>query len=259
MSDRFTLRHAAASDLGLIRQVNEDSLLAGPKLAVIADGVGGEVAGEVASALAIEAMAGLAETAGDPVAAFREAVTAANAKIAAAVEADPALAGMATTLTGLLLSGDKLVLAHAGDSRAYLLREGTLTQITRDDTYIQLLVEDGRISPAEALVHPHRNVVTRVLQGSPMEATYEVRRPVRGDRYLLCSDGLSDLASFEDIAAALRDEPDPHRCTARLIGLALAGGGHDNISVIVVDVEAVASAPKPRKGGLIRGLISAFF
>lgn len=237
MSDHVTLRYAAASDRGLVREANEDSLFAGPRLVAVADGVGGQAAGEVASEIAIEALAPL-DTAepGDPVEELRAAVATANQKIRAATEADPALTGMATTLTALLLSGAELGLAHAGDSRAYLLHDGTVTQVTRDDTYVQRLVDEGRISTEEAGVHPYRSLVTRVLQGSPVEASYARLDAVPGDRYLLCSDGLPDAAPGELIVEALRDEPDPDRCAKRLIELALAGGGPDNVTVVIADV-----------------------
>ncbi|MEV6525963.1 protein phosphatase 2C domain-containing protein [Longispora sp. NPDC051575] len=237
MSTSLTLRRGAASHLGLRRPINEDSLYSGAQLVAIADGVGGEAAGEVASDLAIGALAPLdTPEPRDPVTALRTAYDTANRRIREAVAADPALSGMATTLTTLLLSGNRLILAHAGDSRAYVLHGGEFAQLTRDDTYVQLLVDEGRISPAEASVHPQKSVVTRVLQGEPFDATVIRRRAVPGDRYLLCSDGLSDAVSTADIALTLRTEPDPDRCAARLIQLALEGGGPDNVSVVVADV-----------------------
>jgi len=237
MSVPVTWRHGARTHCGLVRPGNEDSLYAGSRLVAVADGVGGEAAGEVASELAIAAMAPLdAGVAGDPVTALRAAVADANGRIRDAVQADPALSGMGTTLTALLLSGGRLVLAHAGDSRAYLCRDGEVRQITRDDTYVQLLVDEGHISAAEAGRHPHRSVVTRTLHGTPVEATYETRKPAPGDRYLVCSDGLPAAVADEDIAATLRDEPDPDACAGRLLELALAGGAPDNVTVIVADV-----------------------
>jgi protein phosphatase len=146
---------------------------------------------------------------------------------------------MGTTLTALLLSGTTLALAHAGDSRAYVLSDGEFARITRDDTYVQWLVDEGCISEEEAGTHPHRSVVTRVLQGSPVEATHEEREALPGDRYLVCSDGLPAAVSEEAIAAVLRDEQGVQACAAKLIELALAGGAPDNVTVAVADVAAV--------------------
>jgi protein phosphatase len=243
MSDACTLRYAALSDCGLVRPENEDSVYAGPHLLAVADGVGGAAAGEVASELAISAVAPLDDQEiADPAEALRAAVDAANRLIAAAIEADSALTGMGTTLTALLLSGSSLVLAHAGDSRAYVLSGAEFSRITRDDTYVQWLVDEGCISEEEAGTHPHRSVVTRVLQGSPVEATYEQRDARPGDRYLICSDGLPAAVSEEAIAAVLRDEPGVQACAAKLVELALAGGAPDNVTVAVADVAEVDPA-----------------
>ena len=237
MSDHVTLRYAAASDRGLVRASNEDSLYAGSRLVAVADGVGGQAAGEVASELAIEAVAPLDDVdSDDPVEDLRAAVDAANRMIRAASEADPSRLGMATTITALYLSRGKLALAHAGDSRAYLLRDGEFSQVTRDDTYVQRLVEEGRITAEEAGTHPQRSLVTRVLQGSQVEATVTSPEPVPGDRYLLCSDGLPDAVPADEIESTLRDESDLERCVSRLVQLALAGGGPDNITVIVAEI-----------------------
>ncbi len=237
MSDHVTLRYAAASDRGLVRATNEDSLYAGSRLVAVADGVGGQAAGEVASELAIAAVAPLDDQdSDDPVEDLRAAVRTANRMIRAAGEADPARMGMATTITALYLSGGVLAMAHAGDSRAYLLRDGEFTQVTRDDTYVQRLVDEGRITAEEAGTHPQRSLVTRVLQGSEVEATVTSPEPVPGDRYLLCSDGLPDAVPADEIASTVRDEPDLARCVSRLVQLALAGGGPDNITVIVADI-----------------------
>lgn len=254
MSDVCTLRSAAVSNRGLVRPINEDSLYAGPRLVVVADGVGGHAAGEVASQLVVSALAPLdtappdADPSGDPVEALRAAIRAANDRLRAAVEDDPSLTGMGTTVTSLLLSGDRLALAHAGDSRAYRLRDGKVAQLTRDDTYVQRLVDEGCISAEEADVHPHRAVVTRVLQGTPVEATYESAEAVVGDRYLLCSDGLTVVVPAEVIAATLQEEPDPDRCVARLINHALAGGAPDNVTVVVADVVRRDETPGGQPG-----------
>jgi protein phosphatase len=235
----MSLRYSALTDAGHVRPNNEDAYLAAPTVIAVADGVGGEAAGEVASELAVTALVPLdAAAPGDALAALRGAVDAANTSIRVAVEADSALTGMGTTLTALLLSGKSLVLAHAGDSRAYLLHDGEVSQLTRDDTYVQWLVDEGCISSEEAGTHPHRSVVTRVLRGAPVDATYDVRDAVLGDRYLLCSDGLPAAVTDDEVAAALRDHPDVDACAERLVELALAGGAPDNVTVVVADVVA---------------------
>ncbi len=234
----LTLRYAARSDRGLIREGNQDSVYAGPRLLAVADGMGGMAAGDVASNLAIAAMAQLDEDVpGDAlVDALRGAVDTANQNLRDAVDANPALEGMGTTLTGILFSGSKLAMVHVGDSRAYLLRGDEFVQVTKDDTYVQMLVDEGRITEEEASVHPQRSLLIRALQGSDVDPTYSVRPAVVGDRYLICSDGLSGPVSDDSIAATLRDYPDPDECAERLLQLALRGGGPDNITVIVADI-----------------------
>jgi len=234
----LTLRYAARSDRGLIREGNQDSVYAGPRLLAVADGMGGMAAGDVASNLAIAAMAQLDEDVpGDAlVDALRGAVDTANQNLRDAVDANPALEGMGTTLTGILFSGSKLAMVHVGDSRAYLLRGDEFVQVTKDDTYVQMLVDEGRITEEEASVHPQRSLLIRALQGSDVDPTYSVRPAVVGDRYLICSDGLSGPVSDDSIAATLRAYPDPDDCAERLLQLALRGGGPDNITVIVADI-----------------------
>lgn len=232
------LRAVTVTDLGLARENNEDAGYAGERLLVIADGVGGQPAGEVASDIVITALTPLDQQLppDDPLAALRAAVEAANQRIADAGDADPAQGGMATTATALLLAGEKLGLLHVGDSRAYRFREGELTQLTVDDTYVQLLVEQGMLTPEEAWQHPQRSVVVQVLQGDDVEAQVYDLTLEPGDRYLLCSDGLSDVVPAEEIAAALAGHPDLKECADRLIALALQGGGPDNITVALGDV-----------------------
>lgn len=234
----LTLRYAARSDRGLIRAGNQDSVYAGPRLLAVADGMGGMAAGDVASNIVIAALAHLDEDVpgNAPLDALRQAVENANQQIRDAVDSNPAMEGMGTTLTGMLFGGSKLGLVHIGDSRAYLLRDGDLTQITRDDTYVQLLVDEGRISPEEANTHPQRSLLMRALDGRDADPEYSVRQAVPGDRYLICSDGLSGVVSDETIAGTMREYLDPNQCAERLIQLALRGGGPDNITVIVADV-----------------------
>lgn len=234
----LTLRYAARSDRGLIREGNQDSVYAGPRLLAVADGMGGMAAGDVASNLAIAAMAHLDEDVpGDSlVDALRSAVEIANQNLRDAVDANPALEGMGTTLTGMLFSGTKFGMVHVGDSRAYLLRDGEFVQVTKDDTYVQMLIDEGRITEEEASVHPQRSLLVRVLQGSDVDPQYSVRPAVNGDRYLICSDGLSGPVSDDSIASTLREYADPDQCAERLVQLALRGGGPDNVTVIVADV-----------------------
>ncbi|MEE6311702.1 protein phosphatase 2C domain-containing protein [Plantactinospora veratri] len=234
------LRSVAVSDRGLIRGANQDSVHAGPWLLAVADGMGGMAAGDLASTIAIDAIRPLDVATPEEglVAALQGAVDTASAGIRAAVAEDPERQGMGTTLTALLLArtGACLALAHVGDSRAYLLRGGTMTQLTRDDTFVQMLIDEGVISPEEAHSHPRRAVVTRALQGEPVTPTYTTVVPQTGDRWLLCSDGLSNVVRPDSLAEALLGYPDPAGCAQRLVDLALRAGGPDNITVVVADV-----------------------
>ncbi|MDT0527640.1 protein phosphatase 2C domain-containing protein [Micromonospora sp. DSM 115977] len=233
----LTLRYAAHSDRGLIRDGNQDSVYAGPRLLAVADGMGGMAAGDVASNIVIGAMAPLDEDVpGDAlVDALRSAVGTANQQLRDTVDANPQLEGMGTTLTATLFSGSKLGMVHIGDSRAYLLRNGEFAQITKDDTYVQMLVDEGRISAEEASSHPQRSLLTRALDGRDIDPEYSVRQVLPGDRYLICSDGLSGVVSAETIGETMREYTDPQQCVERLVQLALRGGGPDNITVIIAD------------------------
>jgi protein phosphatase len=234
----LTMRYAARSDRGLIRHGNQDSVYAGPRLLAVADGMGGMAAGDVASNIVIGALAHLDDDvpSNAPVDALRAAVEAANQQIREAVEENPGLEGMGTTLTGMLFGGNRFGMVHIGDSRAYLLRDGDFGQITRDDTYVQLLVDEGRITPEEANTHPQKSLLMRALDGRDADPEYSVRQAVPGDRYLICSDGLSGVVSDETIAASMKEYSDPNQCAERLVQLALRGGGPDNITVIIADV-----------------------
>ena len=233
----LVLRYAARSDRGLVRANNEDSVYAGARLLALADGMGGHAAGEVASQLVIAALAHLDddEPGGDLLSKLEAAVGDGNSAIAAHVEADPELEGMGTTLTAILFDGNRLGLVHIGDSRGYLLRDGELTQITKDDTFVQTLVDEGRITAEEAHSHPQRSLIMRALTGHEVEPTLIMREARAGDRYLLCSDGLSDPVSHDTILDALQI-PDVAESADRLIELALRGGGPDNVTVVVADV-----------------------
>jgi PPM family protein phosphatase len=244
----LTLRYAAQSDRGLIRDLNQDSVYAGPRLLAVADGMGGMAAGDVASNIVIAAMAPLDEDVpGDAmVDALRHAVGTANQHLRDTVDANPQLEGMGTTLTAVLFSGSKFGMVHIGDSRAYLLRRGEFAQITKDDTYVQMLVDEGRVSPEEASSHPQRSLLTRALDGRDIDPEYSVRQVLKGDRYLICSDGLSGVVSADTIGQTMREIADPQACCERLVQLALRGGGPDNITVVVADAtdhDIVEQAP----------------
>ncbi|HET6214972.1 MAG TPA: protein phosphatase 2C domain-containing protein, partial [Micromonosporaceae bacterium] len=180
----LTLRYAARSDRGLIRDGNQDSVYAGPRLLAVADGMGGMAAGDVASNIVIGAMAPLDEDVpGDALLdALRNAVDVANQQLRDTVDANPQLEGMGTTLTAMLFAGTKVGMVHVGDSRAYMLRGGEFAQITKDDTYVQMLVDEGRISAEEASSHPQRSLLTRALDGRDIDPEYSVRQVMPGDR-----------------------------------------------------------------------------
>jgi len=237
----LTLRYAARSDVGLVRSNNQDSAYAGPHLLVVADGMGGHAGGDVASRLAVAALAPLDRTEHGPDQALTElehTVERARQDLVRASEADPELVGMGTTVTALLHTGTTLVMAHLGDSRAYLLRDGVLTQVTVDHTFVQHLVDTGRISPEEAEHHPQRNVVMRVLGDFDVDLTPDmsVREARAGDRWLLCSDGLSGFVSPEQITEVLAGTEAPDEAADLLITLSMTAGSTDNITVVVADV-----------------------
>ncbi len=235
----LTLQFAARSHTGLLREGNEDSVYAGPRILAVADGMGGHAAGEVASAVAIAAIAQLDEDApgSDLLDVLRTSAVSANDHLRDMVAGDPGLDGMGTTLTAFLFAGSRLGMLHIGDSRAYLLREGALTQITHDHTLVQTLVDEGRISEEEASTHPQRSLITRALDGRQgIEPDLSVREVRSGDRYLLCTDGLTGpVGRLETLQEALTIA-DPQEACDRLVQLALRGGGPDNVTVIVADV-----------------------
>lgn len=241
----LALRYAARSHTGLLRTNNQDSVYAGPRLLAVADGMGGAAAGDVASAVTIAAIAPLDEDApgADLLEALESAARSANDHLREMVDSDEALRGMGTTLVALLFAGGRLGLLHIGDSRCYLLRDGELSQITRDHTLVQSLVDEGRISEADATTHPQRSVITRVLDGrDDLDFDLSVREARLGDRYLVCSDGLTGpVGSLETLREALLIE-DPQESVDRLVQLALRGGGPDNVTVAVADI--VDEAPE---------------
>ena len=247
----LVLRYAVHSDVGLLREGNEDSAYAGPRLLAVADGMGGHAAGEVASSLTIASMAKLDSEppGGDMLAELASAVTAANARLQEMIIANPAVEGMGTTLTALYWSDGHAAVCHIGDSRGYLLREGELYQITHDHTLVQSLVDEGRISADDVSTHPQRSLLLRALDGrSVAEPDLSVHDGQAGDRYLLCSDGLSGVVSDETLRETLATVEDPETVTRQLIELALHGGGPDNITCIVADVVDTATSRRPEAG-----------
>jgi protein phosphatase len=247
----MTWRVGARSDVGLHRDGNEDSFIAGSRLVVVADGVGGSVAGEIASTLAVQALQPLeADTSiTDPLAALGAAIRTANTDLRIAIESDRALAGMGTTLTAMLWSGETLGMAQLGDSRAYRMRAGELQQITKDHTLVQSLVDEGQITAEEALVHPRRSWILRALDGrDESEPDLVILDPQPGDRYLLCSDGLSDYVDVTAIAEALT-ATDPQDASQRLVDLALKAGAPDNVTCVVADPVTDAVPQPPIVGG----------
>ncbi|MFD3696777.1 PP2C family protein-serine/threonine phosphatase [Streptomyces sp. NPDC058646] len=235
----LSLRFAAGSHKGMIREGNEDSGYAGPRLLAIADGMGGQAAGEVASSEVISTLVQLDDDVpgSDILTSLATAVQRANDQLRVMVEEDPQLEGMGTTLTALLWTGQRLGLVHVGDSRAYLLRDGVLTQITQDHTWVQRLVDEGRITEEEATTHPQRSLLMRALgSGDIVEPDLSIREVRAGDRYLICSDGLSGVVSHQTLEETLADYHGPHETVQALIQLALRGGGPDNITCIVADV-----------------------
>lgn len=241
------LRYAARSNIGLGRyKNNQDSGFAGPHVLAVCDGMGGHAGGDIASSIAIGHLAELdTESIGaDAPQVLVRTIRDAHAEMLERVSADPQLTGMGTTVTALLKYGGRLALAHIGDSRAYVLSGGSFTQVTKDHTFVQWLVDQGSITEEEAEVHPQRSVITRVLGDADAsdEIDTSVREAIIGDRWLLCSDGLSGPVSNETLAETLRTIDDPGECAEKLIDLALRGGGQDNITCVVADIVSATDA-----------------
>ncbi|RYJ05607.1 MAG: serine/threonine-protein phosphatase, partial [Actinomycetales bacterium] len=269
------LNYVALTDVGLRRSTNQDSGYASSSLIAIADGMGGAAAGDLASATTMNIVrqvdTDLSDV--DPLEALGHAVAAANTRLGQLVRDDPSVEGMGTTLEAMLWDGHRFATAHIGDSRAYLLRDGRLTQISIDHTFVQSLVDEGKLTPAEARVHPHRSLLLRVMLGrDDNDADLGWFDGKLGDRFLLCSDGLSDMVEDDVIAQALGAESIDIAAT-ELVRLALEGGGADNVTVVIgemVDastleeesdlacadgqpqlVGAAAEAPQPRRGAAV--------
>ena len=235
----LSLDYATLSDVGRVRRNNEDSAYAGPHLLLLADGMGGAAAGEVASSAAVQVIRRLdtAEIGGeDMIEALAGAVHRANERLSELVEEDPEREGMGSTVTALMFDGKQLGLAHLGDSRAYRMRDGVLYQLSHDHTFVQSLVDEGRISQEEAFTHPHRNLILRVLDGRPdSDPDLEILDVQAGDRLMLCSDGLPDYVSDEVISASMASGT-PDSVVVELITHALEAGSNDNVTCVVADV-----------------------
>jgi serine/threonine protein phosphatase PrpC len=234
------LRAEMVSDVGLVRTNNEDAAHAGRWLLALADGIGGMPSGELASEIAVRALTAVDASTEPPDALdrLRAAAEAANLEIRQVSESDPANDGMGTTVTAVLLTGEQFAMLHVGDSRAYLRRDGALRQLTRDDTFVQQLVDQGLITPIEARHHPRRSIVMQALQGSGYDPWLTMQPARPGDRLLLCSDGLSDVLTDDVIEKTLGSWQDLDECAEALVRLALDGGSTDNVTVVVADVVA---------------------
>ena len=244
----LTFRYVAHTDTGLRRSANQDSGYASPRLLVIADGMGGAAAGDLASSEVMHIIRELDSDNVEPdaISALEQAVTKANTRLGQLIADDPAVEGMGTTLDALLWDGQKFAFAHIGDSRVYRLRGGELTQISKDHTFVQSLIDEGRISPAEARVHPHRSLILRAMLGRDDNgADLSWVQPMLGDRYLLCSDGLTDMVTDDVIRSALQSETIDMAAT-ELIRLALEAGGYDNVTVVIGEFVEAGTEPDDR-------------
>jgi len=243
----------ASSHIGRVRASNQDSGYAGTHLFLVADGMGGHAGGDVASSLATQAVTAVADERFESIEIAQErlvdSVKNSAAELIEAVREHPDLSGMGTTVSALLRHNQQVVIAHIGDSRIYRFRDGVLEQITTDHTFVQKLVETGRITPEEALVHPRRNVLMRVLGdvAGSVDVDTAVLDTEPGDRWMLCSDGLCGYASETAIAQVLKSEPDAAKAASKLIDLALERGAPDNVTVVIAGVNEtnMSAAAKP--------------
>lgn len=252
-----TLLSAAGSDVGRRRAMNQDSAATSTRMLVVADGMGGHAHGEVASSVAVAAVlelesrlaADLSDV--DLTAELGVALDTAATRLTTLAHDDPELRGTGTTVVAFLADGARIGIAHIGDSRAYMLRDGALARLTRDHTLVQSLVDEGRITEQEAATHPRRSWLMRTLQdGSAAEPDLFVHTGVVGDRYLICSDGLTAVLDDEMVGEVLRTEIDREAAVARFLRLANAGGGPDNITCIVADL---VDAPAVDGGAVVVG------
>lgn len=240
----IAFRYAARSDVGRARSKNDDSAYAGRYLAVVADGMGGHVGGDVASASAVIDLTHLDHAGydGDAETVLADEIQNANQNLAKLVQSNPRLGGMGTTVTSLLIDGDEICVAHIGDSRAYRLSEAEgFEQVTTDHTFVQRLIDEGRLQPEEAETHPHKNVLMRVLGDVDASPELEVRtvRPAVGERWLLCSDGLNAVVNAQTIENVMRSTGDLNQIVNSLVELTLDRGAPDNVTVVVVQVDEI--------------------
>jgi PPM family protein phosphatase len=250
---------AAASDIGPHRSTNQDAAYASAWAALVADGVGGGPSGDLASAALVHrVVAGGPSAAAEPQR-LADHLRVANWDLRAHVEREPELAGMATTFTGVFAAADgSVLLAHSGDSRAYLLRDGELSQQTRDDSYVQALVDHGVISASDAATHPRRNLITASFAGAEGDAAaIGELDPREGDRWLLCSDGLSDYVPMDDVVRVLRTNASPRAAADALVALALEAGTMDNVTAVVCDIHL--DEPSPAREGSFVGAAAERF
>lgn len=245
------------TDIGCVRDHNEDSLIVAPPLYVVADGMGGHAAGEVASEIAVGVLEQQAPPHPDSEQ-LERAVEEANREVILAQHDGRGREGMGTTVTAAMLEGERLVIAQVGDSRAYLLHHGHLQQLTRDHSLMADMIEAGQLTPEEARFHPNRSVITRALGSDPLMRPdiFEINVEA-GDRLLLCSDGLSGMLRDPEIESTLRRVRDPQRCASQLVNEAIAAGGHDNVTVIVVDV--VGQSQKKLKRVKLKARLTVVF
>lgn len=255
------------TDIGYVRDHNEDSLIIIPPLFAVADGMGGHEAGEIASEITVNTLAELAPSHLDAEG-LTAAVEAANYNVMKAPRQGIGRDGMGTTLTAAMLKGERLLIAQVGDSRAYLLHKGHLQQITRDHSLMADLIEAGQITPEEARVHPNRSVITRAI-GSDIHMRpdiYELNVDA-GDRILLCSDGLSSMISNNAIESIMRRQSDAQHCADELVTAALENGGADNVTVVVADVPGFSEVREKKRAhksrvfyiGLAIALVAVIF
>jgi len=245
----LTLRPIAHSEIGLVRKTNQDSGYLSTSTLIVADGMGGAAAGDLASGMAIRTLCHVNDT---PVSgeealdALKEYVYKANEDIAELIETNPNLDGMGTTICGGIFDGEQMNIVHIGDSRGYLLSDGVLTRLTHDHSYVQSLIDEGRLGENEAMNHPHRSLLLRVLNGQPeIKPDFFSAEVSQGDRLMFCSDGLCGLVGDSIIGTVMR-LPDPDEVMTTLIELAHVAGGTDNITIILADVvEAGESDDEP--------------
>lgn len=240
----LVFRYAARSDVGLVRSGNEDSGYASDTLLIVADGMGGHVAGEMASATVTAIIAGLPIADSDDVLTqLANAVDEAQLEMRHIIAERPDFQGMGTTVTAVCWQGDRASLAHVGDSRAYMLREGQLLRLTKDHTYVQTLVDAGQITQEEAATHRRRNLLIRAIDGvNTVEPDLSIREVYPGDRIMLCTDGLSGVLRDSEIQALLARSDPPGAVTA-LVDAAIERGAPDNVTCVVADVAEVEAEP----------------